>query len=228
MSKSLENIDIKKEAKKKNKVSDIISIVIGVLLLVISAIAIASKVSGKDIFFFGSRMDVVLTDSMSVVHNEYKEEYKEKGWDNQIQVNDLIVSKKVTDTTELNVGDIVTYTHPAYGKLTHRIYNIYTRYDGEVMYTIKADKTNYNDGNFTREVIVSKCTNNAGQIGAVIRYLQSFWGMIMLIGLAMICFTYSYLIDLPPKEERLKLREEKKQLKLQKKELKANNEKKES
>ena len=212
MKKKTETLDntVNNKKKGKAKVSDIICIVVGLLLLVVAAIGITYRFQGKDFFIFGSRMDVVLTDSMSEVHNDNKKEYEEKGWNNQIKVNDLIVSTKITESTELNVGDIVTYSNPVLGKLTHRIYNIYTRSaDGVTMYTIKADKANYNDGNFTRDQLISKVSSNAGQIGVFVAFLQSFWGMICIIGLAVICFLYSFLVDLPSKEERAKRKQEK-------------------
>ena len=223
----ISNDDNKANKKKgKAKVSDIICIVIGLLLLAVTAFGITYRLKGQDFFIFGSRMDVVLTDSMSSVHNDNKKEYEEKGWNNQIQVNDLIISAQIVADTEIKIGDIVTYSNPALGKLTHRVYNIYIRSDGETMYTIKADKANYTDGNFTRNQLISKVTSNAGQIGVFVAFLQSFWGMLCIIGLAIICFVYSFFVDLPPKAERIKAKEEKKRLKEEKQKNKNSNKKK--
>lgn len=214
--------EIPNEKTKLHKISDIVSIVLGIILLLITAFGITSKAVGKDFFVFGSRFDVVLTGSMSTLDDANKTYYEERGWNNRLQVDDLIISTKITADTEINEGDIVTYNNPAFGKVTHRIIKIYYRPDGEKLYRIRADSVDYDDGNFTRDQLISKVTNNAGQVGALVRFLQSFWGLMMFVSLGILCFIYSYVVDMPDKETRLANKEAKAKQKRRKESKKEN------
>ena len=195
--------EVKQPARKKSsKVVDIILTTVGVLLLLITAVGVITKFVSKDNLIFGFRSDVVLTESMATLNPEVEEEYKANGWTNQIKVHDWIFTTKV-DESDLKVGDIVTYNHPLIGVTTHRIVAI-KEHNGETYFTIRADAVGVRDtdGDFKYEAIVGKVTHNAGQFGQVIFFLQSIYGVILMVGLAMICFVYTYLSDYTKKEKK--------------------------
>ena len=180
---------------KRGKIVDIILTTVGVLLLVVTSIGVISKFVSKDRLVFGFRSDVVLTSSMASLDPEVEEEYKQNGWTNQLKVHDWIFTTKV-DQSDLKIGDIVTYNNPIVGVTTHRIVGT-KEVSGVIYYTIRADavaKRNV-DGDFRYESIIGKVTGNAGQFGQVIYFLQSIWGVILMVGLAMICFLYSFFSD---------------------------------
>lgn len=180
---------------KKIKVVDVALTTVGILLLSLTTVLVISRFISKDRLVFGFRSDIVLTDSMSTINDEVKEQYIQNGWDNQLAVHDWIFTTKVNEE-DLNIGDIVTYNNPIAGVTTHRIVGIKEFY-GIKYYTIRADgaKAADKDGDFKYEAIIGKVTHNAGQFGQVIYFLQTIYGTIMLVGLAMICFLYSFFSD---------------------------------
>ena len=193
----MENEVIQPEQKKKKsaKVVDIILTTVGVLLLLIEATFVISKFISKDKLVFGFRSDIVLTESMASINENVEQDYIDKGWTNQIKVHDWIFTTKVSES-DLKIGDIVTYNNPIVGVTTHRIVGIKVHPStGETYYTIRGDANPYNDGDFKYETIIGKVTNNAGQFGQVIFFLQTIYGVILMVGLAMICFIYSFLSD---------------------------------
>lgn len=80
------------------------------------------KFQGAKFTFFGTRYDVVLTNSMS----EKSEKYKEflKGHDDQFQAFDLAKSKPIEKPEDLKVYDVVIYKDRTVGTNMHRIVGI--------------------------------------------------------------------------------------------------------
>lgn len=203
-----EVIQSNQDKKKKTNVVDIVLTTFGIILLLISTVGLVSKFISKDRLVFGFRSDVVLTDSMATLNPEVEEDYKEKGWTNQIKVHDWIFTTKV-DESDLMVGDIVTYNNPIAGVTTHRIVGI-KDVNGITYFTIRADgakERNY-DGDFKYESIIGKVTHNAGQFGQVIYFLQSIYGVILMVGLAIICFVYSFFSDNEKTEKKKRIKTE--------------------
>ena len=193
---------VKTEKKKKTKVLDIVPTTVGFILLLFTAIGVISKFISKDRLVFGFRSDIVLSESMSKLDNDVKDEYTENGWTNQLKVHDWIFTTKVNEE-DLKVGDIVTYNNPIVGTTTHRIVNI-KEYSGTKYFTIRADAVPKKDvdGDFKYSDIIGKVTGNAGQFGQVIYFFQTIYGVILLVGLAMICFLYSFLSDRITKKDK--------------------------
>ena len=110
-----------KKRSTKSLVLNIISYVVAGILLSVTAFGIIARLtSGGNLYIFGTRFDVVLTDSMSSKNpeNTYLD-----GIDNQIQPLDLAISKKVNSEKDLNLYDIVLFNNPGIGTDMHRIIN---------------------------------------------------------------------------------------------------------
>lgn len=108
------------KTNKKKLITSIVLYIIAGLLLVIDAVAIVIRLSGNgNLYLFGNRVDVVLTDSMSEKNDKYKDFLE--GHDDQINAFDLVVSKKVNQTDELDVYDIVLFNNPNVGVDMHRV-----------------------------------------------------------------------------------------------------------
>ncbi len=178
------------EKSKISKIKNIISNIIVFGLFIIVAVQLVFKFSGHTPYFFGMRYDVVLTDSMSEVNKEYADFLE--GHDDQLKPFDYIVSKKINEKTELNIYDIVIYKHPLFGSTVHRIVDI-KEINGTIKYGIRADKVNYMDGYFTRDALIAKVDHSIPKFGKFIAFMQSMYGQIMVIGLAVIISTFSYL-----------------------------------
>ena len=112
--------------KKRKKL--VLNIVFYVALVIIYGFAIfglVSKFTGGTLYFINTRMDIVLTDSMSV-RNKNHLDFLEGT--TQIQPLDVVVSDRINDSTELNIKDCVLYNSPSYKyPVVHRIVNITTK-----------------------------------------------------------------------------------------------------
>lgn len=87
----------------------------------IIGIGMAYKFAKKPFYFYNSRADVVLTDSMSVKNEKYKDFLKDT---KQIQAFDLVISERITSKTKLNVYDVVIFNNPDIGIDMHRIVEV--------------------------------------------------------------------------------------------------------
>lgn len=97
------------------------------------------KLSDQPFYFFNTRFDVVLTDSMSsknVDHLDFLE-----GHDDQIQAFDFVLSERVHDDTELDVYDVVIFDNPDIGTDMHRIVEIEDIGETFSLYNIKRNQT---------------------------------------------------------------------------------------
>ena len=191
---------------EKKRIGSIISWILCILLFIIIAFEIVMKIRGKDAYIFNVRNDVVLTDSMSYKNKDEDIQKFLEGHDNQMQVGDWFFSTKVDEKTELNVYDIVIFQNIETGKETvHRIVDIYVDSKGTTRYIIRADTANAEsyDGAYTRGLILAKVTFVIPWVGHIVRFLNSFFGMIFLIGLFVIIFVFDFLRDSPSKNQRI-------------------------
>lgn len=134
---------MKNKTKNGNKVLDIISTILVILLFFFGATCLIFSFTGNTIYLFGTRYDVCLTDSMSSKNEKYLDFLE--NYENQIQPFDLVISKKINEKEELNVGDIVLYKNPYIGTDCHRIVDIVTYIQDEVTFresTIKSEGNN--------------------------------------------------------------------------------------
>ena len=176
---------IPKAKKIYNIVSTIIVALVFVFLIVIVAMMLSQRHNGKDSKVFGYYMYDVVTDSMTPT----------------IQPKSVILSKEVKDSSELKVGDIITFTAPS-GPLqgmneTHRIVEIVFKDDGTIDYIItEGDKYNpdYNKevSSHTRDewhldpsAVKAKYVKTATFIGGLRNFLSHWYGYVVLIVLPM-------------------------------------------
>ena len=111
--------------KKKRLIINIIFYAFIALSYGFVIFVIVTKFNGGIIYLFGNRFDIVLTDSMSEKNQEYIDFLEGT---TQIQVNDVVVSSKINDDTELFVKDVVLFKNRELHDETvmHRIVNITT------------------------------------------------------------------------------------------------------
>lgn len=95
-------------------------------MVIVYALAIASvivRINGGALYLFGNRYDVVLSNSMAT-KNEKHLDFLEGT--TQFQKNDIIVSSKVEENTEINVKDVILFLNQDYNNnlTAHRVVNI--------------------------------------------------------------------------------------------------------
>ena len=112
------------ENKKKTikKVLDVASYVAVFLFFIMALVSCILKFSGVKFNVFGSRYDVVLTDSMSSKNEKYKAFLE--GHDDQFDAFDVVKSEKVENQSDIKLYDVVLYDDPKIGLNMHRIVNI--------------------------------------------------------------------------------------------------------
>lgn len=106
---------------KSLKILDILSFVGIFVFFICSLICAISRLNGAKFTIFGSRYDVVLTDSMSV-KNENHVEFLEN--DEQIQAFDLVKSIKINNPDEIKEHDVVIFKDRKIGTNMHRIVKV--------------------------------------------------------------------------------------------------------
>ena len=114
-------MELKKFFSHRKKVSKILGYSLVVFVFAIVAIGMFYKFAKKTFYFFNTRADVVLTDSMSVKNEKYEDFLKGT---KQIQAFDFVISKRITDKTKLKVYDVVIFDNPDIGIDMHRIVEI--------------------------------------------------------------------------------------------------------
>lgn len=114
-------MDVKKFFSHRKKVSKILGYSLVGFVFALVAIGMAYKLAKKPFYFYNSRADVVLTDSMSVKNEKYKDFLKDT---KQIQAFDFVVSEKISARTKLKVFDVVIFDNPDIGIDMHRIVGI--------------------------------------------------------------------------------------------------------
>lgn len=170
-----ENTQISKAKKIYNVVSTVVVALIFVFLVAVVAIMLVQRKSGGETEIFGYYMFDVLTDSMS----------------GTIEKGEIILCKKVENTSLLEVGDIITFTAPSgmvkgYNE-THRIVEISYAQDGSIAYIktagdklydgqIKVDDWELNPDN-VKAVFVKK----SAFLGGLKSFMSHWYGYVVLV-----------------------------------------------
>lgn len=193
-----------RKKKKSNIVFDVICYVLAAILMFIVIYGLVCKFKGNDVYLFGYRTDIVTSESMSFVNDDIKVQEFLDGHNDRLYKGDLIFSKKVDETTELKLYDVVLFQNfQNNGKITvHRIVNIFER-DGKLRYTIRADTANFesDDGAYERKYIVAKLEGRLPGAGYVYSFITSIYGYIMIAGLIIIVFVTDALLSKATYEE---------------------------
>ena len=114
-------MELQKFFSHRKKVSKVLGYSLVIFVFAIVAIGMFYKLAKKTFYFFNTRADVVLTDSMSVKNEKYADFLKGT---KQIQAFDFVLSKRITDKTKLKVYDVVIFDNPNIGIDMHRIVEI--------------------------------------------------------------------------------------------------------
>lgn len=179
---------------KRKRIGDIFTAVFIVLIFGFVTYGIVLRINNNDVYLFGYRTDVVLSDSMSYKNSDPKVQEFLKGHDDQFNKGDLIYSVKINTDTPIEVYDVVTFVNPTSGKLTtHRVVEIVKR-AGKMKYRIRADAANYDsyDAILDKTDLIAKKVGQTPWLGYVLDFLHSIFGMVMLVGLAILLAVYSY------------------------------------
>ena len=190
-----------KPKSKGKKAWDIISMILTALIFIFVAYEVVLKFTNNSIYLFGYRADVVLSGSMEYKNEDPVVQSFLEGHDDQFAKGDLIYSVKIDADTPIDIYDVVMFKNPSTNLLTsHRVVEIRTQ-KGETYYRLRADTANKSsyDGYFTRKDLIAKKVGSTPWIGNIVNFLRSIYGMLMLIGLAVLMLIYTYFNNKPSK-----------------------------
>lgn len=152
------------------------------LIIVAGIVGIVGKYKGNgtSIGLFGFNFYVVTTGSMATVNPEYADFLE--GHDDQIQAEDLIVTRKIKQGEQLHLYDTVTFTNRSGDIVVHRVVDI-QEVNGTVWYTTRGDANNATDGQRTIDEFKGIVVDNAGHgWGQIVKFVQSYYGIAAIAG----------------------------------------------
>lgn len=145
-------------------------------------------------------LEAVKTPSMASV--DPSNEWYLKDRDNRIQVNDIVVLKKVETISEVKLYDIVSYRHPAGINIIHRVIEVGDGY----VYT-RGDALDQDDGVKVKVEMINGLYTGVRipYLGALTFYLQNDYGILGMVALAycIIAAQVYWWIEDAEKEKRL-------------------------
>ena len=177
-----EMVEVEKEKKGLNTIVNIILIVAIALAAICTYVSFVSTSGNGVPSILGVRPFSIQTDSMYPT----------------LKPGDLIFDKAVKDTSELEVGDIITYWTVINGERvlnTHRISEIYDG-GGYIIFATKGDNSTFGDALTVHESeVVGEYWFRIGGIGKVFDFLQTSKGFLLIIVLPVFIFFLYHLIQ---------------------------------
>lgn len=167
--------------KKAGKIIfNILFYIVMLFFIIVLVFSLVQRLSGKDVYpFFGYRGMIVESGSMSFKCEENKEFLE--GHDEQMQIRDLVFTRKLKEGETPEVYDIVTFKM---GEATviHRVVEIYTDpTTGKTMYVTQGDARPERDAPKSLDQITGIYVGSLGQFGVFIDFMQSSFGIIAII-----------------------------------------------
>lgn len=174
-----------KDAKKHKIISTIVNVILVIAIVIAATATYTSYVStsGNGVpTVLGLRVFSIQTDSMYPTLNP----------------GDLIIDKAVKDSSQLQVGDIITYWTVINGERvlnTHRISQIYDG-GGHLIFETKGDNNSISDSLTVHESeVVGIYSSRIAGVGKVFDYLQTSTGFLIVVVVPVFLFFLYYLIQ---------------------------------
>lgn len=170
-------LEIKKKGGKKmfRKICNILSAIIFAVLVAIAGLLVVPNVLGFQSF-------AVLSGSMMP----------------EIQVGEIVYAKEVA-TSELEVGDVITYHLTGSTMVTHRIVGIN---ENEQTVITKGDANDTVDGTpVTFSNIKGRVGFHVPYLGYISIYIKTSIGILTICGIAMLLFLLNFLPDVVEREK---------------------------
>ena len=166
--------------KKALKIARVVKNVICWLMIAVLTLAIIvfmiTKLNGGSPTLFGYSINRIGSGSMVP----------------ELEIGDVIIGKQVTDTSDVSVGDIITFQGDSRfdnQKVTHRILvEPYSNGNGNTVVVTKGDANELDDGEILFSDIKSKCIAKVAFLKDIYTFFFSQWGLITFIVLLLLIF----------------------------------------
>lgn len=110
----------------------------------------------------------------------------------EFEIGEVIISRKVTDPSEIGIGDIVTFREDGRfdnQKVTHRVLVApYENGRGDTVFVTKGDANEIDDGEIDFRDVESKCIAKVNFFKDIYDFFFSKWGLLIFIGLLLLIF----------------------------------------
>lgn len=202
--------------KRKNFLGQVINTLISIIFIIVFATVISLMIQKfalkKEVpDLFGYKILQVMSGSMS----------------GEFETGDTILIKKISDESNLKIGDVVTYKVKTNTLVTHRIVNI-TKTGESLSYTMKGDANNTEDAEkITFSVIEGIYVKKLGIIGNLINLMQRPYGMVVIFTIPIVMIICVVNSEKVKEEKRNKRREKRLNYELKKSKEQVENKKKE-
>ncbi len=166
--------------KKALRIGRIVKNVVCWSLIAILTVAIVifmiTKISGGTPTVFGYTLHRIVSGSMEP----------------ELKIGDVIVGKKVTDTVDVHVGDIITFQGDSRfdnQKVTHRVMvSPYDNGKGKIVLVTMGDANLVDDGEIDFNDVESKLVMKLNVLRDIYDFFFSQWGLIVFIFLLVLIF----------------------------------------
>ena len=172
----IEKINLKKEKRKKIRKIIFFPILLLIIFFVVDIFFQKFVQKKNNVEFFGIKPFIIMTGSMEP----------------NLNVGDMIITKKVSSQDEIQIGDVVTYSlENGRDTVTHRVTDIVYE-DGQKLYQTKGDNNNSPDSDLVKfENIIGKKFYNIPGLGMKISYIFTETGIIIMALIILIHYKIS-------------------------------------
>ena len=167
-------IMVKINRKNITKITSWIGWALFALILLCSTVSFVDSHTGYNVSFFGFRSSVISTGSMSKVHESNKERLD--GFNDQLQVGDIIFTEEYKSYEEIKENDIITYFNGVV-LICHRVVDKVIKEEKYYVIT-QGDANATTDGLVSFDSVKGKVVSVLPKIGYISLYLQSTYGII--------------------------------------------------
>lgn len=168
------------------KIGSIVVWVLIVLVLFLNIYSLIDRYTGYGASLFGFRTSVIVSNSMSYVHESNKDYLDGRDDLKRIYKNDMIFTID-TKYEDLDIYDVVTY-YDLGNLICHRIVDKYES-DGKKYIVTRGDANNVDDQPFDETRLRGKVIGSASGIGIVFLFFQSLYGLLAIF----ICMFFIFL-----------------------------------
>lgn len=151
------------------KFKKIISALLLITTFALVIILVFTRIQGKTPQIFGYQILRISSGSMSP----------------ELEVGDIILSKRVKDVTSLEVGDVITYNGEfgsyAGKSITHKVITEPYEVNGTIYLQTKGVANNYIDPEISESQVVGKMICVIPFLGAVYGFFMTKWGLAVVL-----------------------------------------------
>lgn len=186
------NLKLNKVFSVFRKVLNVFSVILLVFTFSLVVFLTITRIQGNTPELFGYQIFRISSSSMSP----------------ELEIGDIILSKRVKDVTSVSVGDIITYKGEFGGyegkKITHEVVVAPYLADGTYYLQTQGIANNYIDPEISEDQIIGKLVCKAPILASMYNFFVTPYGLIIVLGFLLLLFVNELyaLLKLSKKENK--------------------------